>query len=359
MSYIKGFNGLRSYSILLVIVTHLGIAHSLESGSYMKERVFYFFSGPAGVNIFFALSGFLITHLILKEIQRYGHFNIKNFFARRFIRLLPPIIPFYLALFIFMQLGYVRETYLGLLASVFYLYNFVPKAKILWSTELSHTWSLAVEEQFYLIWAFFYRFLSRKQIMIWIIILLLACIAANYIWPIIPVTIKGETYTLDQIAFIKRWIIPAMGPILLGALFAILNHYHFDKVKARFSSQLSLVLGFLVLCSPFYIPGFLLPLKAMTHALGAVFILVWVYHNQESKFVRILEWGPLRYIGVISYSLYIWQGFFVRTSSTITPKIWVHDFPFNVVLTFVVAILSYELYEKHVLKLKKRFSAGK
>ena len=124
MNYIKGFDGLRCYSILLVVVTHLGIAHQFEEGSYLRDHLFYFFSGPAGVNIFFAISGFLITTLILNEIKTTGTFKVKLFFYRRFLRLLPPIIPFYLALYIFMQLGYVRETTIGLLASVFYLFNF-------------------------------------------------------------------------------------------------------------------------------------------------------------------------------------------------------------------------------------------
>jgi peptidoglycan/LPS O-acetylase OafA/YrhL len=149
MKYIYGFDGLRCYSIILVIVTHLGVAQNFKEGSYLRDRVFYFFSGSAGVNIFFAISGFLITTLILNEIKKNGFLNVKSFFIRRFIRLIPPIIPFYIVLCVFMHLGYVRDTIIGLLASLFYMFNFVPKAKIIWSSELSHTWSLAVEEQFY------------------------------------------------------------------------------------------------------------------------------------------------------------------------------------------------------------------
>lgn len=355
MSYIKGFNGLRTYSILLVILTHLGVAHSFEDGSYMKERVLYFFSGSAGVNIFFAISGFLITHLILKEIAKYGSFNIKNFFFRRFIRLLPPILPFYLALVVFMELGYVRETYMGLAASVIYLYNFVPRAKVIWSAELSHTWSLAVEEQFYLIWAFAYRFLRSQHIMYLLIALLTACGMAYYVLPELSVDVKGETFGLNEVFFVKRWIIPAMGPILLGALFSILNQEKTERFRQLFQSSKMGWIAFLVLCSPFYLPEFLMPLVRLFHAFGGVLILTWVYHNQESRAVRILEWRPFRYIGVISYGLYIWQGFFIRSTPLATPKIWVHDLPFNLILTFIVAILSYELYEKHVLKLKKRY----
>jgi peptidoglycan/LPS O-acetylase OafA/YrhL len=69
----------------------------------------------------------------------------------------------------------------------------------------------------------------------------------------------------------------------------------------------------------------------------------------------LLEWKPIKYIGTISYGIYIWQGFFVRTGPNITPKIWVHDFPQNVALTLFIAIISYELLEKRILNLKKKF----
>ncbi len=353
--YIKGFDGLRSYSILLVIITHLGFAHSFAEGSYLRDRVFYFFSGVAGVNIFFALSGFLITTLILAEYDKTGRFNVLNFFIRRFLRLLPPILPFYLALAIFMSLGYVRETYWGLLASVFYLYNYVPKAKILYSTELSHTWSLAVEEQFYLMWAFLFAKVSKKALEKTLWVLLLGCVLASYILPGLPINIKGEDYLLGDVFFVMRWTLPAIGPILIGSLLALWQHRNFGNIRERFASSRWGWIAFLVFLCPFYIPDFLVPIMRMLHATGASLLLVWILNNQSHKVVGALEWSPLRYIGTISYGLYIWQGFFVRTGPDFTPKIWVHDPPVNVLLTFVVAIVSYELYEKKVLALKKKF----
>ena len=98
-----------------------------------------------------------------------------------------------------------------------------------------------------------------------------------------------------------------------------------------------------------------MPIVKMFHGLGAVLILVWIANNQNSFLVRMLEWYPIKYIGMISYGLYIWQGFFVRTGPNIEPKIWVHDFPFNIILTFLISILSYEFFEKKILKLKKKF----
>lgn len=355
MKYIKGFDGLRCYSILLVIVTHLGVAHNFKEGSYLRTHVFYFFSGSAGVNIFFSISGFLITTLILNEIKETGKFNIKFFFIRRFLRLLPPIIPFYIALFIFMNLGYVRDTKIGLLVSVLYLFNFIPKAKIAFSSELSHTWSLAVEEQFYIIWAFVFKLFDTYKRYILIFLCLLLSILAFYILPSVVIQIKGVKYGLDEVFFVQRWTIPAISPILLGALFAKLDFSNYKNIKSRFKGLKPGLISLVVFLSPFYLPTFLMPLVKVFHGLGATLILLWIYNNQNTAIVKKLEWHPIKYIGLISYGLYVWQGFFVRTGPNGTPKIWLHEFPINVFLTFIVAILSYELYEKKIMRLKRRY----
>lgn len=355
MKYIKGFDGLRCYSILLVIVTHLGVGHNFPVGSYMREHVFYFFSGSAGVNIFFAISGFLITTLILSEIKQFGKLNVKLFFIRRFLRLLPPIIPFYIALFVFMKLGYVRDTTIGLLASAFYMYNFIPKAKIIFSAELSHTWSLAVEEQFYILWAFIFKFFTSKTRYTLVYIILILCIIASYALFYIDINIEGKQYKLDEVFFVMRWTIPAIGPILIGSLFALYNFDNVGQIREKFQMQKYGYLALFIFLSPFYLPEFLMPIVKLFHGLGASLILLWVYNNQEHIIVKALEWSPIKYIGMISYGLYVWQGFFVRTGPDALPKIWVHDFPYNIALTFIVAIISYELYEKKVLKLKKKF----
>ena len=353
--YIKSFNGLRFYSILLVILTHLGISKYFEDGSYCRDNVFYFFSGTAGVNIFFTISGFLITTLILSEIKLTGKFNLKLFFIRRFLRLLPPILPFFIAILFFMKQGYIAETITGLFFSVFYLYNFVPKSKIFWSTELSHTWSLAVEEQFYILWAFLFSTFNLSKIKKIIFLLLILCIFTSYILPLISVNIEGKKYILDNVFFTTRWTIPAIGPILIGALFAILNFSNWNNIKLKFKGKKSLFLSILVFISPFYLPIILLPLINLFHGLGIALILLWITNNQSSVFVKILEWKPIKYFGTISYGIYIWQGFFVRTDPNITPKIGLHNFPQNVIFTILVAILSFELFEKRILKIKNKF----
>ena len=143
MRYIKGFDTLRAISILMVVVAHL-----LPSGyEFYNSRLWIVVSGTTGVQIFFTLSGFLITTLLLKEIARTGRVNFKNFFARRFIRLLPPLVIFYVLVGIFMIEGSISSTWIGFVFSMFYAYNFVHHDY--YTVELGHTWSLGGEEQFY------------------------------------------------------------------------------------------------------------------------------------------------------------------------------------------------------------------
>ena len=84
-NYIKGFDGLRAFSILFVVLTHLGVYGILCHGEFYSRRVIMLINGTTGVNIFFAISGFLITTILLREKQAVGKINLKNFFARRFL----------------------------------------------------------------------------------------------------------------------------------------------------------------------------------------------------------------------------------------------------------------------------------
>ena len=135
-----------------------------------------------------------------------------------------------------------------------------------------------------------------------------------------------------------------------------IGHLEILSSLDKFSKGKYGFLSLFIFLSPFCLPDLLLPMLRFFHGLGASLILVWIYHNQNSRVVNFLEWRPIKYIGVISYGLYIWQGFFVRTGPAIEPKIWLHELPYNIPLTFIVAIISYEFYEKKILKYKNRYT---
>ena len=206
MKYIKGFDTLRGVSIILVLLAHLGLYHHLPENYFIRIRVWSLMSGGTGVLIFFTLSGFLITKILLRELGEFKNINFKNFYARRFIRLLPPLLLFYVAIGILMHLGMIQSTSTGFLFSLFYIYNFVPNQ--FYTAELGHTWSLAVEEQYYLIWPFIIGLLSRVRVFLFILLILFVCILSVYLFPEFPFASNYKT---------SRWLIPAVAPIIIGS----------------------------------------------------------------------------------------------------------------------------------------------
>jgi len=344
MKYIKGFDALRAFSIILVLLTHIGLYEILPDNNYLKTRGWNLMSGTTGVQLFFTLSGFLITSILLEEKNKNGFINFKNFYIRRFLRLLPPLIVFYLIVAACMQFRLIHTTSIGLICSFFYVYNFVPNQY--YTAELGHTWSLAVEEQFYLTWPLVVNFIKNKKTVYFIVtLIILSCIAAVLILPVTTFAVNFRT---------GYWFIPAVAPIIIGSLFAYLNRNQFQNLNLQIlNSNKLLLIAFVLFIFPLYSPLFLLKFAFLSQSVAASLFLIWVLHNQDKKLTNIIDHKVPQYIGKISYGLYVYQGFFLRTGPG--GNLSVQQFPLNLALTFLVAIISYEFIEKPVLKLKHKF----
>ena len=343
MKYIKGFDSLRAFSIIFVIITHLGLYTLLPDSDFIRDRLWKLFSGTTGVQIFFTLSGFLITTILFAEKERNGRINFKNFYIRRFIRLLPPLIVFYIIMGFLMSFGYLNTNIIGFLFSFFYVYNFIPNR--FYTGEIGHTWSLAVEEQFYLTWPFIVNFVKRKfSFSIIIFITLILCIIAYYVFPKIDALKSFKHY---------RWFIPAIAPIMVGSYFSVLYKFNMIRPALLEKKQYLILLAILLFIFPLYTPMALMEIAPIFQASGISMFLIWIIYSQDSKFVALLDNKLLSYIGKISYGLYVYQGIFLRTSPG--GKLAIQEFPLNICLTVAVALLSYELLEKPILKLKKKF----
>jgi peptidoglycan/LPS O-acetylase OafA/YrhL len=355
IKHIHGFDGLRAFSILFVLITHLGVFDMLPDYPYVRERIWLLFSGTTGVNIFFTISGFLITLLLLAEHKAKGRIQFKNFFIRRFLRLLPPLLVLYLALVVLMLTGIIPTDYLAMGISAFYMYNFVPSWH--YTEELGHTWSLGVEEQYYLIWPYLLSWFHRKSgIKIIIGVIVLLSIATIYFFSDYNkiMQLGGKIQKIAQYFKINRWIIPAVSTIIIGSTGALYVFKKPDVIRAAFErKRIILFISILIIFSCLYIPRFLLPIFAIIQAIGVCGLLIWIYFNQDSTVSKILSFKPLSYIGKISYGLYVYQGLFLRTGPG--GEWFFQKFPNNVILTVATAILSYHLLEKQVLKWKNRF----
>ena len=151
-----------------------------------------------------------------------------------------------------------------------------------------------------------------------------------------------------------RWFFPAVGPIILGCILATVNNIYPARLEAIISNnKLILIFGLIIFILPIYPFSVLDKISFLIQPLGVCLFLIWIYYNQDSILTNLLENRLLSYIGKISYGLYLYQGIFLRTGPS--GFLAIQQFPLNIFLTFIVAIISYEFIEKPILRHKKRF----
>lgn len=341
MQHIKGFDGLRAISILMVLFTHLAWDETLlPQTPFVQQRLLHLFNGFTGVNMFFVLSGFLITLILLNEKKKTGKINFKNFYARRFLRLLPPLLIFFPTVLLLMYFKQIPETYKGWCLAVCYLYNFAPNQY--YSVEIGHTWSLALEEQFYLLWPTVIHFFKKHAIAIISFGLIIACFLARLYLPSFPHITANYKF--------ERWFLPAVAPVIFGCLAAL---YYFHSSKKP--SSILLILSFVILfTAPLYLSKNYWGALYFLQAPGVSCLLLYIAYNQKSLLTATLSIAPIAYIGKISYGIYVYQGLFLRTGA-FNHGMWIQQYPQNLILTFIVAILSYHLIERKALQLKQKF----
>jgi peptidoglycan/LPS O-acetylase OafA/YrhL len=346
---IPGIDGLRALSIIIVLISHIqNTKFTPNILKYLGKNIFW---GSLGVHVFFVISGFLITGLILKEKVKNGKVNLKSFYWRRFVRIFPVYYFYLFTIYIlnyFFNLGMENSMFIS---AAFYLQNF-PFFAQPWIN--SHSWSLAIEEQFYLLWPSL-LIIGRFNYLPLIFIL---TIIISY--PFLnTLTFFKPSYDIYYLGSLTRNL-PAimMGSFLSLALF-----------KQWFGSFLSLVkkpifaLSFplawlmslplhLLIMGYFSIPfGFLFSSLFIT-----LFLLNVISLKSESVLFKIFNNRMAVYIGKLSYSIYIWQQIFL-IPTYVYPEytLWWTVFPINIVLALVVAMLSYHFLEMPLLKYKRLF----
>ncbi|MBK8845939.1 MAG: acyltransferase [Bacteroidetes bacterium] len=349
--YIKSYDGLRGAFVPPVLMTHLGVFDFLYGGAF-THRIWLTISGHTALYGFFCLSGFLITTILLKEKEKCGDVSIKRFLIRRALRLLPPLILFYLVVALFMHQGLIVPQWVALACSVFYCFNFIPNK--FWSNELSHTWSLSVEEQFYLLWPWLIKYLRSKIIYLICIGTVILSIVAIVVYPHISFSYQNETHTIASAFFEERFLLPAICPVLCGSVAALLFFYFNNKVISLIKLSVSVPLCILLMCCPMYFPSAILPFAFILQAAGLSIFILWITVFNNSIISRILQTNVLVLVGNMSYAIYIWQGLFLGTAPT--SQKWFQQFPQNLALTMAVAACSYFIIEKPLMRYKQKYS---
>jgi len=335
-SRIPSLDGLRAFSIVLVLIAHVSLQYP-----FLRRYVEHV--GNYGVRIFFVISGFLITGLLLRELQKTGRISLKDFYIRRTLRIFPAFYVYLLTVVLLSWAGILILLPGDVLHTLTYTMNY----HMVRSWWVNHVWSLSVEEQFYLLWptvlvvAGLQRGLKAAAAMI-----LAAPIfrAILFFYFEAGPTALGRHFeaVADALAF----------GCLLAATYEFLGRQ--PRYVAFAKSPVSFVAAFALLILPsgmYKVSPALYYLAGQTIAnLGAVLLIDRSVRFPVSLSGRFLNWAPVALVGTWSYSIYLWQELFLA-----------HQldgfrlrFPMNLIAALTASLLSYYLVEVNFRSLGRK-----
>jgi peptidoglycan/LPS O-acetylase OafA/YrhL len=335
MKRIPGLDGLRAISILLVLCGHLPGTHGFAGRSLLN------LTGDVanlGVRVFFIISGYLITLLLLKEEGKTGTISIRQFYIRRTLRIFPAAYFFVFVITIGSSLGWFTLRHGDLLHAYTYTMDF----RMYRSWWVGHLWSLSVEEQFYLLWPATLVLLgTRKGMRVAIAVVLLIPfmrLATAQFWPAQRPNIGNTFQTVaDTIA---------TGCILAGYKDDLLQRRWFRSIMdSRVFALVPLAVFLLNMKDAGRIRWFVI--ETLINILIALCVCRATLYTHDVA-GKILNCAPLVFIGVLSYSLYLWQQLFVNRFS----DAWTARFPQNVIFAFCAALVCHYCIEKPFLRLR-------
>ena len=351
--YRPEIDGLRSIAVFAVIFYHLQI--SFDNIEILK-------GGFLGVDIFFVISGYLITSIIYRELLISNKFSFKNFYEKRIRRLLPALI-FVALMSSFLAWKYMMPTNFvdyskSIIYSVFFSSNF-----FFYFSELEyfqddallkpflHTWSLAVEEQFYILFPIFFLILFRNLknyiIHILVTISLVSLIFASY---------SSNIYPSSSFYFIHTRI----WELLLGSILACLEIKKGHRSEKKLYNLFFQIIGLsLIIFSIIYFDDDINHPSYLTFIpVAGTSLIIW-FSQKENLIIKILSSRMFVGIGLISYSLYLWHypifafGRLQQELPSIKDKLeWL-------ILTFILSIITYYIIEKPFRLKYKKFNFTK
>lgn len=361
MKHIKGLDTLRAFAVFFVIIEHWKLQFDKHSVPGILQNIFVPL-GQFGVDLFFVLSGYLITSILLDAREKNAEGNrlkvVKNFFIRRVLRIFPI---YYLTLLFLYLINYsVLRHYIGYFIS--YTSNILSYRQNSWNA-FSHTWSLAVEEQFYILWPWMIVFLKEKYLKYVFIIAILIGVVSTYI----VLNVLHHFYPI--------LVFNCFDSFGIGGLYAYvrLKAQGCEKFEKWIKKILpiALILYFEWKIAPYCgLPYFFIFLSRTANSVISVALIMFVINNR-TLWVRkyLLENSFLNFIGKISYGIYLYHfvlnplyDMFMHKMYIRYPSLphWLSELYFTnsikLLLLFIVSALSYQLVEKRILRYKERFA---
>ncbi len=363
--FFPNLDGLRFFSFLIVFFAHSFNADNVaikETTWYKFIKVRMFTDGDIGVSFFFVLSGFLISYLLLKEKEITGKIDVKSFYIRRILRIWP--LYYLMVIFGFLVFPYLKlyfglvpdETADPLLCSTF-LNNFDRMHHIPDASVLAVLWSVAIEEQFYLIWPLllfvvrpkYYKYLFMNIIFISTLFRIL------YMHKI-----AIDVHTLGVIADM------AVGG--LGAFMVLTSRTFLNKIinlpKYIIIIPYVLTIVFIVFKNEIFQYDVMLVLKRVIMA-GTFILIILEQNYSQNSFFKIGNWKIISRLGKYTYGLYCLHEIGILFCLTLLRKfslnqygwqMWFLEIPLSLFFSIVISWLSFTYFESWFLKLKLKFS---
>jgi peptidoglycan/LPS O-acetylase OafA/YrhL len=343
MKYIPALDGIRALAILLVLLFHwFPVDHWVNVLP----------NGPIGVTLFFVLSGYLISNILMGQ-QAAGTFlhSFKNFVIRRALRIFPIYFLVLLGLLVGKKIGIqvVTDFYEHPVYYWTYFYNHWLEQTQNWSDMLSPYWSLSVEEQFYIVWPFFMLLIpSGKRLL-------------GFLWSVVVLGIIARYILVYKLDGIGVYMITCVDTFAWGALLA----YYLRNGR---SAELGIWIGrlwipvlilWIILCV-MHTDADLVKQLFFRSLTSMVSVALLFQAMQEGILARIFSWTPLRKLGQMSYGVYLYHMLVPDLVYQLAARLHIPlpEDPYHVIGIlglFLIAVISYRWIEKPIQELKRFF----
>lgn len=356
--YLPGLNGLRSIAALSVVISHIALS---IRGFNLKIYLFGinekglpngWYLGSNGVTMFFVLSGFLITYLLLIESNK-TNINIKKFYIRRVLRIWPV---YYLYFFVCLLVIFSIGENIGLDAFFYYLL-FAANIPFIFEFTLpflEHFWSIGVEEQFYLFWPWLIKKTKGNTFSIVLSIVVVINIIRYFLWWKYPYS-EGAIFS----------IVNRFDCMMVGGLGAMLFYEKNNVFLKVFDNKISNILSWILIMLMAFNVKFINAIVDTTIVTVISLVLIVGQINVKNRVIN-LDLPFFNFIGKISYGIYVYHILMIFIFSHLFKYIDLQEnyklflvYCSVVSASIIVAYISYEYYEKYFIKLKNNFAVVK
>ena len=338
--HIPGLDGIRGLAVSLVLLSHSVIYGELGHLSFVGPD-----AGYTGVAIFFVLSGYLITTLLLREEQRTGFISLRLFYIRRGLRLFPALWLYLSVVAVIILAGWLpHNPWHSFVSSLFYVRNLVGRGH-----ETQHLWSLSIEEQFYILWPLILVGLPRRDRAR--LAVALGALVGVTLWRIYAARTGLASVGALYIRSDFRFDAPLFGCVIaLAERVVPQTVVRANRTPLRSDVMTAVGIVGLAVWNGMRLGEVVYPGTSATVSCLIGVVLVLSQTGERGHVSNWLTWQPLVALGQVSYGVYVWQQLFLGPPAPGFENI--RTFPLGLLATFAVAFASYWYLEKPFLKLK-------